>query len=335
MNEQPYGPDSLATDVPQATLPLSLTQALQLPRIVIEDTLPVIDGGLFAAKAIIGQPVTVTSKVYADGHDKMAVNIRWRAADEEHWHSAPMRELGNDSWVGEFTPTSVSLHVFRLEAWIDQFGSYRYELEKKFGAGVPVDLELEEGRIHLVHAAERSQNEQRQQIEGLLGQLEQGDKDEKVALLLHSETASLMKLADNQAFLSRSVEFPLDVERELAQFASWYELFPRSMTDDPARHGTFNDVHSRLPIIRDMGFDVLYFPPIHPIGRAHRKGPNNSLTAGPDDPGSPYAIGSEDGGHEAIHPQLGSREDFRHLVKAAAEHGLEIALDFAIQCSQD
>ncbi|KPX09253.1 maltotransferase domain-containing protein, partial [Pseudomonas syringae pv. coryli] len=175
MNEQPYGPDSLATDVPQATLPLSLTQALQLPRIVIEDTLPVIDGGLFAAKAIIGQPVTVTSKVYADGHDKMAVNIRWRAADEEHWHSAPMRELGNDSWVGEFTPTSVSRHVFRLEAWIDQFGSYRYELEKKFGAGVPVDLELEEGRIHLVHAAERSQNEQRQQIESLLGQLEQGD----------------------------------------------------------------------------------------------------------------------------------------------------------------
>ncbi|WP_122870772.1 alpha-amylase family glycosyl hydrolase, partial [Pseudomonas viridiflava] len=123
--------------------------------------------------------------------------------------------------------------------------------------------------------------------------------------------------------------------RELAQFASWYELFPRSITDDKARHGTFNDVHSRLPMIRDMGFDVLYFPPIHPIGRAHRKGPNNSLTAGPDDPGSPYAIGSEDGGHEAIHPQLGSREDFRRLVAAAADHGLEIALDFAIQCSQD
>jgi starch synthase (maltosyl-transferring) len=152
---------------------------------------------------------------------------------------------------------------------------------------------------------------------------------------LNSETATTMAQADNHAYLSRSIEFPLDVERELAQFASWYELFPRSITDDKARHGTFNDVHSRLPMVRDMGFDVLYFPPIHPIGRAHRKGPNNSLQAGPDDVGSPYAIGSEDGGHEAIHPQLGSREDFRNLVAAAAEHGLEIALDFAIQCSQD
>ncbi|MDF9778562.1 glycosidase [Pseudomonas baetica] len=127
----------------------------------------------------------------------------------------------------------------------------------------------------------------------------------------------------------------MDVERELAQFASWYELFPRSITDSPARHGTFNDVHSRLAMIQDMGFDVLYFPPIHPIGHSYRKGPNNSLTAGPDDPGSPYAIGSEEGGHEAIHSQLGTREDFRRLVAAAAAHGLEIALDFAIQCSQD
>ncbi len=184
MNEQPYGPDSLATDVPHPTQPLSLTQALQLPRIVIEDTLPVIDGGLFAAKAIIGQPVTVTSKIYADGHDKMAVNVRWRAADEEHWQSAPLHELGNDSWVGEFTPTSVSRYVFQLEAWIDQFGSYCYELEKKFSAGVPIDLELEEGRIHLTKAAERSQDQQREQIEHLLTRLDQADSIEKVA---HSE----------------------------------------------------------------------------------------------------------------------------------------------------
>lgn len=333
--DQPYGPDSLASEVPHPTQPLPLTQALQLPRIVIEDTTPVIDGGLFAAKAIVGQPVTVTSKVYADGHDKMAVQIRWRAADEQGWQSAPLRELGNDSWVGEFTPASVSQYVFQLEAWIDQFGSYRYELEKKFGAGVPIELELTEGRIHLEHAAARSQGELQQQIHRVLGELESAEGETKVEILLNSETSGLMSQADNRAFLSRSIEYPLDVERELAQFASWYELFPRSITDDAKRHGTFNDVQNRLPMIRDMGFDVLYFPPIHPIGRAHRKGPNNSLTAGPDDVGSPYAIGSEDGGHEAIHPQLGSREDFRNLVAAAAEHGLEIALDFAIQCSQD
>ncbi|MDD1964687.1 alpha-1,4-glucan--maltose-1-phosphate maltosyltransferase [Pseudomonas putida] len=334
--DQPYGPDSLATDVPHPTQPLPLTQALQLPRIVIEDTQPVIEAGTLAAKAIIGQPVTVTSKVFADGHDKMSVRIRYRAADEQDWHKAPMRDLGNDSWIGEFTPTSVSRYLFRLEAWIDLFASYRYELEKKYAAGVPIGLELEEGRLHLVHAAERSQHELRGQIDSLLQRLgENTDHEAQVALLLNSETAAIMSHADNHAFLSRSLEFPLDVERELAQFASWYELFPRSITDDKQRHGTFNDVHSRLPMIRDMGFDVLYFPPIHPIGRAHRKGPNNSLKAGPDDPGSPYAIGSADGGHEAIHPQLGSREDFRNLVKAAADHGLEIALDFAIQCSQD
>ena len=333
--DQPFGPDSLATDTQHPARPITLTQALQLPRIVIENTTPVIDGGQFAAKAIVGQPVPVTSKVFADGHDKLAVKIRWRAADEVQWHTASMRELVNDNWVGEFTPTSVKTHVFRLEAWIDQFASYRYELEKKFSAGVSIELELIEGRIHLEHAAERSTGELQKQLHATLGELEKAEAEEKVAVLLHSETAALMNQADNQTFLSRSVEYPLDVERELAQFASWYELFPRSITDSPERHGTFNDVHSRLPTIRDMGFDVLYFPPIHPIGRAHRKGPNNSLTAGPDDPGSPYAIGSEEGGHDAIHPQLGTREDFRNLVAAAAEHGLEIALDFAIQCSQD
>ena len=334
--DQPYGPDSLANDVLHSIHPIPLTQALQLPRIVIEDTQPVIDNGQLAAKAVVGQPVTVTSKIYADGHDKMAVRIVYRAVDDEEWQSVPMRELGNDSWVGEFTPPTFTRYVYRLEAWIDQFGSYRYELEKKYAAGVTIDLELEEGRLHLVHAAERSTLELRGQLDSLIKRLGEATENEaKVALLLSSEAAAIMAKADNHAFLSRSLEFPLDVERELAQFASWYELFPRSITDDKKRHGTFKDVHSRLPMIRDMGFDVLYFPPIHPIGRAHRKGPNNSLTAGPDDVGSPYAIGSEDGGHDAIHPQLGTREDFRELVAAAAEHGLEIALDFAIQCSQD
>ncbi|HXR00369.1 MAG TPA: maltotransferase domain-containing protein, partial [Pseudomonas sp.] len=238
--DQPYGPDSLATDVPHPTQPLPLTQALQLPRIVIEDTHPVIDAGQLAAKAIIGQPVTVTSKVFADGHDKMAVRIRFRAADEQDWQQAPMRELGNDSWIGEFTPTSVSRYVFRLEAWIDQFASYRYELEKKYAAGVSIGLELEEGRLHLVHAAERSQHELRGQIDSLLQRLgENTEPEAQVALLLHSETAAIMAQADNHAFLSRSLEYPLDVERELAQFASWYELFPRSITDDKKRHGTF------------------------------------------------------------------------------------------------
>ncbi len=315
--------------------PLSLSQALLLPRIVIEDTRPAIDGGQFAVKAVVGQTLIVDSKVYADGHDKLAVVLRWRALGSNSWHSVGMKDLGNDSWQGQFSVDQVGRHVFSIEAWIDQFATYRYELEKKYAAGVPIGLELEEGRLHLVNSAEKSEEGLRRQLLHLHEEFQRLDQDGQVALLLQKDTAALMNLADPQAYLSKSQLFPVEVERERAQFASWYELFPRSITDDPARHGTFNDVHGRLPMIRDMGFDVLYFPPIHPIGRKHRKGRNNSLEAGADDPGSPYAIGSADGGHDAIHPQLGSREDFRRLVAAAADHGLEIALDFAIQCSQD
>ena len=333
--DQPFQAGSNAADEQDLEHVLSLSQALLLPRIVIEDTQPTIDGGLFAVKAVVGQPVTVSSKVFADGHDKLAVVLRWHQIGSDTWHSASMQDLGNDSWQGQLTIDQVGRHSFCIDAWIDQFASYRYELEKKFAAGVPIDLELEEGRLHLQHAAARSQDSLARQLRQLHDELQGLDQDAKVALLLQRDTQALMSLADHRAFLSTSVEFALDVERELAQFASWYELFPRSITDDKARHGTFNDVHNRLPMIQAMNFDVLYFPPIHPIGRAHRKGPNNSLTAGPDDPGSPYAIGSAEGGHDAIHPQLGTREDFRRLVAAAADHGLEIALDFAIQCSQD
>ncbi|WP_223545057.1 alpha-1,4-glucan--maltose-1-phosphate maltosyltransferase [Pseudomonas sp. A-B-19] len=314
---------------------MPLSQALLQPRIVMENIMPTLEGGQFAVKAVVGQDVVVTAKVFADGHDKLAVRVRWRAEDEDVWQSAAMHDLGNDAWQGQFRVDSQSRYLFCIEAWIDQFASFCYELEKKHAAAVPVSLELQEGRIQVQQAAERSEGPLSEQLAALHHELSGLLEAEQVALFLHPRSADLMARANHRAFLSLSPEYPVDVERELAQFASWYELFPRSITDNPARHGTFNDVHSRLAMIQDMGFDVLYFPPIHPIGRSYRKGPNNSLTAGPDDPGSPYAIGSEEGGHEAIHKQLGTREDFRRLVAAAAAHGLEIALDFAIQCSQD
>jgi starch synthase (maltosyl-transferring) len=314
---------------------MPLSQALLLPRIVIENIMPTLEGGQFAVKAVVGQDVVVTAKVFADGHDKLAVRVRWRAEDEDVWQSAFMDDLGNNGWQGQFRVDSQGRYLFCIEAWIDQFASFCYELEKKHAAAVPVSLELQEGRMHVQQAAERSEGPLSEQLAALHHELSGLLEAEQVALFLHQRSADLMALVDHRAYLSLSPEYPVDVERELAQFASWYELFPRSITDSPARHGTFNDVHSRLAMIQDMGFDVLYFPPIHPIGRSYRKGPNNSLTAGPDDPGSPYAIGSEEGGHGAIHAQLGTREDFRRLVAAAAAHGLEIALDFAIQCSQD
>lgn len=313
--------------------------AAHSPRIAIEAVQPSLEQGRFAAKTIAGQPITVSAVIFADGHDVLAAAVNW--CDDQGQHRREpmhlMRPLGKDIWEAAFTPTRVGRHTFVIEVWWDVFGTYRDELFKKHQAGVPVGLELEEGRRLLVNAAERMEGEVREALENIHERFQACDSDgERVGIMLDTRTAQWMHAADARPHLTRSNSvYPLEVERRAAQFASWYELFPRSETDDPQRHGTFNDVHSRLPMIRDMGFDVLYFPPIHPIGRAHRKGRNNTLQAGPDDPGSPYAIGSEEGGHEAIHPELGAREDFHHLVKAAAEHGLEIALDFAIQCSPD
>ncbi|WP_327440514.1 alpha-1,4-glucan--maltose-1-phosphate maltosyltransferase [Pseudomonas donghuensis] len=333
--DEPFETDRMPSANDRPDQPLSLSQALLEPRIVIENTVPVLDGGLFAVKAVVGEPVQVSSKVYADGHDALAVMLNWRQAHSRRWHCVPMQFAGNDLWQAEFTVSEQGRHLFSIEAWIDPFATYCHDLEKKFNAGVAVPLELQEGRLLVEHNIGRSSGPLRDQLQALHQQLPGLPADEQVALLLHPDTALLMAEAEHRTYLSRSPEYPLEVERLQAQFASWYELFPRSITDDPERHGTFNDVHERLPMIRDMGFDVLYFPPIHPIGVRYRKGRNNALQAEPDDPGSPYAIGGVEGGHEAIHPQLGSREDFRRLVAAAAEHGLEIALDFAIQCSQD
>lgn len=313
--------------------------AARAPRIAIESVQPSLEQGRFAAKAIAGQPVEVSAVIFADGHDVLAAAVAWYD-DQGQCRREPMhlvRPLGLDIWAASFTPQRLGRHSFAIEAWWDVFGTYREELFKKHQAGVPVGLELEEGRQLLVAAAERSQGELREALDEVHERFQAGHSDgERVGVMLDARTAHWMHAADARPHLTCSdPAYPLEVERRAAQFASWYELFPRSETDDPNRHGTFGDVHKRLPMIRDMGFDVLYFPPIHPVGRAHRKGRNNTLEAGPDDPGSPYAIGSPEGGHEAIHPELGTREDFRDLIRVAAEHGLEIALDFAIQCSPD
>lgn len=313
--------------------------AAAAPRIAIESVQPALNGGRFPIKAIAGQPVEVSAAIFADGHDVLAAAVRWRDL-EGAWHREPMslvRPLGNDLWSGQFVPENPGRYVFEIEAWWDLFGTFRDELYKKHHAGVPVGLELEEGRRLVASVLEQASGDTRAELEQLYGRLQQADSDsDRVAVMLDGTTRKVMAEADTRPHLARSeIGYPVEVDRHKALFSSWYELFPRSETDDPRRHGTFADVHRRLPMIRDMGFDVLYFPPIHPIGKAHRKGRNNTLDAGPDDVGSPYAIGSPEGGHEAIHPELGSFEDFRALRDAAADYGMEIALDFAIQCSPD
>lgn len=308
-----------------------LAAAAATPRVAIEAVTPAVDAGRFAAKRVVGERVTVEADIFADGHGKIAAALQWRARDETAWRETPMRHLGNDRWCGEFLPERVGPHLFRVLGWPDRFATYRDELTKKRAAGLDVTLELEEGRLLVEAMAETASGT----LDAILARLNAGAAAERVAVLTDGATAALIARTDQRPGQTVGDEMPVEADRRAAQFASWYELFPRSQSGDPSRHGTFHDVMQRLPAIRDMGFDVLYFPPIHPIGRINRKGRNNTLTPAADDPGSPYAIGAAEGGHDAIHPALGTLDDFRALRDAAAEHGLELALDFAIQCSPD
>jgi starch synthase (maltosyl-transferring) len=309
--------------------------AAQAPRLTIESVAPCVEGGRFAAKRVVGEAVTVSADLFMDGHDRLAACVRWRAADEKEWHEVPMRALGNDRYAAQFVPDRVGRYYYSVLAWYDAFGTYRNELEKKHAAGLDISLELKEGVLLLQRIARQAGSpEQQGELEAMLGRINKAKDAERLQWLL-SDQALAQAVSFHRPFPVEIPPLALEAERPAARYASWYELFPRSQSGDPARHGTFDDVIARLPYVRDLGFDVLYFTPIHPIGKTHRKGRNNSLKAAPGDPGSPYAIGSPEGGHDAIHPQLGTLQDFRRMRDAAAAHGLELALDFAIQCSPD
>ena len=305
-------------------------------RIAIEAIDPTVPDGPFAVKRLAGGTVTVTADIFADGHDILSAELLWNTADEAGWHRVPMILVENDRWEASFAPSRIGRYHFTIEAWWDAWATFRHDVHAKHAAGQAVPLEIEEGRRLLAAAVERAPAKALAVLTDVLARLPSLAPDEQVALLLAPDTATAMHASDDRPFTAQHVPpVHLDVDRPQAAFASWYELFPRSATDDPARHGSFADVIGQLPRIRDMGFDVLYFPPIHPIGTTNRKGRNNALRAEPDDTGSPYAIGGSEGGHDALHPQLGTFNDFRALIGAARDHGLEIALDFAIQCSPD
>lgn len=292
-------------------------------RIAVESVAPVVPGGDFPAKTVIGRDVVVSADIFGDGHDVLAAEVLWRAADAADWQRTPMRKVSNDRWEAAIRPIAIGLYHFAVEGWWDQWATFSHDLSAKVKAGQQVDLEIQEGRALVDAAAARSG--------GALAALTDADVD----MLLSADLAAAMQQADAHPFAARSATYTIRVDRPAAEFASWYELFPRSATHDKSVHGTFRSVMQRLPDIRAMGFDVLYFPPIHPIGTINRKGRNNSLKAGPDDVGSPYAIGGAAGGHDAVHPELGTLDDFRALLQAAHDHGLEIAVDFAIQCAPD
>ncbi|WP_231712331.1 maltotransferase domain-containing protein [Vineibacter terrae] len=314
----------------------AVDKACSAPRVVLEQISPAVDGGRFPVKRLIGDLVTVEADIFSDGHGILRAVLRWRHDDESDWREQRMEPVINDRWRAAFPLERLGRYVFTIEAWCDAFATYRDELTKKYAAGRTVDLEIEEGRVLIAQAAQRMSGEAAGALEQIAAAIPGQAPAQQIALLLAEATADLMAQADDRPFKYRhEPALAVEVDRRAAAFASWYEIFPRSQSGDPARHGTFDDVIRNLPRIRAMGFDVLYFPPIHPIGRTNRKGRNNSLQAGPTDPGSPYAIGASEGGHDAIHSELGSIDDFRRLREAAAAHGLELALDFAIQCAPD
>ncbi|MDQ3557259.1 MAG: alpha-1,4-glucan--maltose-1-phosphate maltosyltransferase [Gemmatimonadota bacterium] len=306
--------------------------------IVIEAVSPELDCGRYPVKREVGDVMEVEADVFRDGHDRVAAAVRFRIEGEDGWWESPMRALANDRWRGAFRVERNARYLYTVVAWTDRWATWADELRKKFEAGQEVTTELREGAELVAAATERARRgPDRRAIERFLRRISgSGEIVERVAAALDRDLLALMEAYPDRSDLTEyEAVLPLQVDRVAARFAAWYEIFPRSMSDDPDRHGTWDDVIAKLPYVRDMGFDVLYFPPVHPIGVAFRKGKNNTLNAGTDQPGSPYAIGGAEGGHTAVHPQLGTLEDFRRTVEAAREHGLEIALDFAIQVSPD
>lgn len=314
----------------------ALRAAIAAPRIVIEVVAPIVLGGRFPAKGTVERATTVEATIFMDGHQELAAALLWKRSDQTRWQIEPMQSLGNDRWQAQFVPGKPGTYQYLIEAWLSPWLSFHEELRKKCEAGVVQPVEIEEGRLQIEAALTSARGRVGRLLQSVLDKSEGLASDAACSLLLSDNLTSVMKSVEQRRFICR-LERPLlvEVERRRAEFASWYELFPRSQTDRPDRHGTFDDVIARLPAIRAMGFDVLYLPPIHPIGLTHRKGRNNARVAIHDDPGSPYAIGAAEGGHTAVHPELGGIEGFRRLRAAVADVDMELALDFAIQCSPD
>lgn len=323
--------------VGSAKTPQSKSPSKAPSRIIIEAVDPQIDDGRFPIKRIVGEIVTVGADLFAEGHDVVRAAVLHRAKGDLTWTESPMSPIVNDRWSGQFSVASLGRYEYTVTAWIDAFGSWRRDLVKRVEASQDVASELLEGAEFVRQAAARTIGMDQTILRARAALLARGgEQAERIIAALDLELADLMdRHPDRSGAHTYEKTLGIMVERERARFGAWYETFPRSCAPSPGQHGTFKDLETRLPYISGMGFDVLYLPPIHPVGRAYRKGPNNSLTPGPDDPGSPWAIGSADGGHKAVLSELGTLADFDHLVSAAKSEGLEIALDIAFQCSPD
>jgi starch synthase (maltosyl-transferring) len=307
---------------------------------VIECVTPELDCGRFPVKRVVGDTVMVGADIFKDGHDLIAARVQYRGPDDEGWRTAPLtHDYNTDRWQGTFTPDRVGMWTFTVEAWTDVFRTWRSELEKKITASQDVSSELLEGAEHVASAARTAKfGDARSTLTKTAAHLRDASVDQTVRAGA-ALAPGLLAIMEDQ-FRPRSItryarELRVWVDRERARFAAWYEMFPRSTGPDEHTHGTFSTAAEALDRIAELGFDVVYLPPIHPVGTSNRKGKNNSLTPTPDDPGSPWAIGGPAGGHTAVAPELGTIDDFDRFVGRASELGLEVALDYALQCSPD
>jgi starch synthase (maltosyl-transferring) len=307
-------------------------------RVIIAGAAPEIDGGRFPCRRVVGEDVVVEADIYTDGHEAISARLFYRHERERNWRETAMEFLGNDRWRGRFQADRLGSFRYTLAAWLDPFKGWRRDMEKRLAAYQDVSVDLVIGARLLVEAAGRARGRDAAQLAKSAERVLDADVtvDERIRVLMDDDLdAVVARYPDLERATRYDRELTAAVDPANAGFSAWYELFPRSAAPEPGRHGTFADVEARLPYIEELGFDTLYLPPIHPIGRERRKGPNNAKVGRPGDVGSPWAIGSAEGGHTAVHPELGTLDDFRHLVAAARERGIDVALDIAFQVAPD
>ena len=314
-------------------------------RVAIEGVRPEVDCGAFSIKRTTGEWVVVEADAFTDGHDMVSASLLYRLEADQgstpsEWRETRMRSIGNDRFQGEFQTAELGAYRYTIVAWIDHFGSWRRDLERRVAASQPIAVDLAIGAALVEEASARAGGDDASRLasaaRSIRAHAAEGSESAGAAVALDPALAATVdRYADLSLATRYERELRVVVERVRARYSAWYELFPRSTSPDPSRPGSFADLERRLEYVASMGFDVVYLPPIHPIGRAFRKGRDNTTTPGPTDPGSPWAIGGAEGGHKSIHPELGTLDDFRRVVRRAGELGLELALDLAFQASPD
>jgi starch synthase (maltosyl-transferring) len=309
---------------------------LSQKRVIIENVAPQLDGGLHYIKRVVGEKVDISADVFADGHDVVECSIRFKHEKDKIEGEVRMTPEANDVWTASFIVLKQGYYTYYIEGWVDHPLNWQHGIERKIEDGQHVNSELLEGRDYISKILPKVTADEKEYLERLLNWFKSSEDYDKAVEEAKSNTLrEIFKKYPEKLLVNTSAEYKIYVDRSKARFSTWYEFFPRSASQVEGQHGTFSDCERLLPRIAGMGFDILYFPPVHPIGEVNRKGKNNATVAEEGDVGSPWGIGSRLGGHKAIHPQLGTLEDFKNLVARAEEHGIEVAMDFALQAAPD